>query len=234
MTRSRPRTLGVALLVSSLALTVAGCTAGSDTAQTPAPSSSAPTGTPTTAPSVTPSASASAVPDAPAGPDGASGGGGDLGEGAGDAASRCTVSELSGSVGDGGGLDGGGGAAGSYGVAIFLDNVGDRACVLQGWPGVSFVGGGDGTQIGNAATLDRSSPHEAVTLQPGDDVQAILRIVQAGNYPAADCEPTTIDGFRIYPPGSRQSLFVGASGSIFEACASTGVQQLSVGALQTY
>ena len=75
---------------------------------------------------------------------------------------QCATSDLSGAIGPGAG-----GAAGSVGVTIVLTNNGSASCELQGWPGVAFVGGGNGTQLGKPATLDRSTPHPTVTLAPG-------------------------------------------------------------------
>lgn len=213
-----------AVVVASVAVVLSGCSSSGAPDAT-----AAPTVTVTASPSTgmpTPTAAATATP----GPDGASGGGGDLGDGApGDASSRCTVGELSAEI-----ADGGGGAAGSYGVAIILTNSGQRSCTLQGWPGVSFVGDGNGTQIGAPAALDRSSSHETHTLAPGGEVQTIVQIAQTGNYDAAECRPQATDGFRVYPPGSLESIFVPASGSSYEACANAQVQQVTVSALATF
>ena len=190
---------------------------------TPTPTP-APTASGTPAPEPAPSAPVTSTP----GPDGASGGGGDLGDGAaGSVGDRCTVDELQGGIDDGGG-----GAAGSVGVALILTNAGDRTCELQGWPGVSFVGGGDGTQLGASATLDRSTAHPTVEIAPGGYAQAILTMVQAGNYDDAECEPQQSEGFRVYPPGSTASLYIEAGGRLFTACTSPDVQQLSVGAIE--
>jgi len=226
------------VLASSLGVFVSGCTSGdpgtsaTDASSSASPSTSASASAP--AASDSPAATDPAEPSATPGPDGASGGGGDLGDGASsDASARCTVDELGIEIADGGG-QGGGGAAGSYGVAFVFTNTGDRACTLQGWPGVSFVGGGDGTQIGASATLDRGTPHETQDLAPGGETQAVVEITQAGNYDPAECQPTATDGFRIYPPGSVRSIFVGASGSSYEACADTAVQQLSTSALAAF
>lgn len=112
---------------------------------------------------------------------------------------------------------------------LALRNTGSTACTLQGWPGVSFVGGGNGTQIGAAATQEKSSPHPTVTLAAGQTAVAPLKIVQAGNYSKADCSPKTPDGFRVYPPGSKQSLFVKSAD--YQACASADASLLSVQAL---
>ena len=137
---------------------------------------------------------------------------------------QCDTSDLSGSIGKGGG-----GAAGSVEVTLILTNNGSAQCSLQGWPGVSFVGNGNGTQLGNPAKFDRSTPHDTVVLQPGGTAQAPLKITQALNYPDADCKPQKADGFRVYPPGSTESLFVNDGN--FTACTTTTVDLLTVGAL---
>jgi hypothetical protein len=224
MTRSHRSLVPIAVVAATFAVALSGCSSSGGPETTAAPtetvSASPSTGTPT------PTGTATATP----GPDGASGGGGDLGDGAtGEASSRCTVGELTAEI-----ADGGGGAAGSYGVAIILTNAGQRSCTLQGWPGVSFVGDGNGTQIGASAVLDRSSSHESLTLAPGDEVQTIVQIAQTGVYDPAECRPQATDGFRVYPPGSLESIFVPASGSSFEACANADVQQMKVSALATF
>ncbi|WP_260212659.1 MULTISPECIES: DUF4232 domain-containing protein [unclassified Curtobacterium] len=124
---------------------------------------------------------------------------------------------------------GSGGAAGSVIVHLALQNTGSTTCTLQGWPGVSFVGGGNGSQIGAAATQEKNSPHPTVTLAAGQTAVAPLKIVQAGNYSKADCSPKTPDGFRVYPPGSEQSLF--AKDADYQACSSADASLLSVQAL---
>lgn len=137
---------------------------------------------------------------------------------------QCDTGNLSGSIGQGGG-----GAAGSVEVTIVLTNNGSTECSLQGWPGVSFVGDGNGTQLGKAADFDRSTPHPTVVLQPGGTAVAPLKITQALNYDEATCKPKPADGFRVYPPGSTESLFV--KDANVTACTSDTVSLLTVGAL---
>ena len=116
-------------------------------------------------------------------------------------------------------------------MTLVLTNKSTSACTLQGWPGVSFVGGGNGTQIGQAAAFDKTSSHAVVTLAgSGGTAKSTLRIVQAGNYSAADCKPTKADGFRVYPPGQKASIFASKTG--FTACASTAVSLLTVSGLK--
>lgn len=107
-----------------------------------------------------------------------------------------------------------------------LTNTGTADCSLQGWPGVSLVGNGNGTQLGKAADFDRSTAHSTVTLSPGASAKAPLRITQAHNYSNDDCKPQTADGFRIYPPGSTASLFI--QDSTVTACNSQTISLLTV------
>ena len=246
MTTARVRTILPIIGVTAMALLLTACSGGGTGAATAAhPSTGASTGTststspttgPTTAPSrstpaaTTPSTAASAAAPAPSRGSGTAATPAPASTTAGGTAStRCATSQLTGSV-----ADGGGSSAGATRVAIILRNTGARSCTLQGWPGVSFVGGGTGTQIGNAATLDRSTPHQTLTLRPAGEVQAVVTVEDAGNWDSATCHPRVTDGFRVIPPGSRQSLFVPASGALFESCASTSVHQLTTSALASF
>jgi hypothetical protein len=209
----------VATTIGVSALALVGCSSqpsGTPTSTTtvtatttPAPAEGSATASPTAGGSSTGSGSGSADPAAPADGGTASGAG------------TCTVASLAGSI-----TYGGGGGAGSQYRNLALRNTGSTACTLQGWPGVSFVGGGDGRQIGAAATLERNSPHLTVTLAPGATAYAALRIVQAVNYEPGTCTEVTPDGFRVYPPGSKQALFVPWTDD--EACTETSVHLLSV------
>lgn len=197
--------------------TLAGCAsdgqpAATETVTAPPPSPSASASTPQSS-----EEPASAAPSSGSG-SGPSAGSGATGQAAGD---RCAVSSLAGRI-----EAGSGGAAGSVIVHLVLENTGSTTCTVQGWPGVSFVGGGTGKQIGAAATQEKSAPHPTVTLAPGKTAVAALKIVRAENYSAGDCSPQTPDGFRVYPPGSKQSLFV--KDTDYQACASTDASLLSV------
>jgi hypothetical protein len=137
---------------------------------------------------------------------------------------QCDTAGLTGSI-----TSGGGGAAGSVAVTIVLTNNGAKACTLQGWPGVSFVGDGNGTQLGASAEQDQSAAHPTVSLAPGGTATAPLRIAQALNYSSDTCNPQKPDGLRVYPPGSTAALFVKYTD--MTACASKAVSLLTVGAL---
>ena len=153
--------------------------------------------------------------------------GDDDGGAGGSASGRCESPELAGSLLP----EEGGAGAGHYEVRIVLKNEAPETCTLQGWPGVSFVGDGDGEQIGAAAEFDRSSPHETVTLEPGASAQALVRVSQAANY-GDECGETPADGLRVYPPGEKRSLFVQNDQLELTACADIDDPLLEVQALQ--
>jgi hypothetical protein len=109
--------------------------------------------------------------------------------------------------------------AGSYSEVLTFVNKGTSACTLSGYPGVSAVGAGGG-QIGPAA-VRTGQPTGTVTVRPGQAASAVLRVAQAGDFPASACQPQPATGFRVYPPGQTAPVFVGAT---LQACAGSAVQ----------
>ena len=101
---------------------------------------------------------------------------------------------------------------------------------------------GRASRSSGAGTAPRSAPPPRSTAGRAHDPEPRARRRGPGaredrpgrGFDAATCQPTATDGFRIYPPGSVRSIFVGASGSSFEACANTAVQQLSTSALAAF
>ncbi|HMC41211.1 MAG TPA: DUF4232 domain-containing protein [Acidimicrobiales bacterium] len=177
---------------------------------TTAPSSSSSTapGGPTTTPTSTggPSTaptSGAPTPTAPAGP------------------GRCTAGHLTGQ------LTGANGTAGSIYYSLVLTNTGSVTCILQGYPGVSFVTGSHGQQLG--APADRNSGLAPdVTLAPGQSGKAVLQITDATNF-GSGCGVTATDGLRVYPPDQLTSLFIAHTD---RGCADTTDVTLHVGAFQ--
>jgi Protein of unknown function (DUF4232) len=102
------------------------------------------------------------------------------------------------------------GTAGTSYMPIIFTNIGTVSCELHGYPGVSFVGDGNGTQIGAAAVEDTSVAIVQNTLTPGAAVTARLAISDPGNY--SDCSPVPVDGLRIYPPHSYGAAYVATTG----------------------
>ena len=109
------------------------------------------------------------------------------------------------------------GAACSRLVDIVLTNTSDEECTLTGFPGVSAVTSNDGTQLGPAALRETSTEAATVTLAPGAQARAGLKITNVGLLDAAACQPQDADGLRIYPPENTDSLYVAVPG--LQACA---------------
>lgn len=128
----------------------------------------------------------------------------------------CNPSQLSGSVVNEQG------AAGSVIASLTLTNTGGGPCVLDGYPGVSFVGA-DGGIIGMPAARDDSAAGSAITLQPGAAASAALKITQAGVI--GTCNPHDAAGLRVYPPGSHESLVIPYPA---RACGNPKLEQLQV------
>ena len=93
-----------------------------------------------------------------------------------------------------------------YGV-IRLRNTSDRACVVQGYGGLSYVGGGDGTAVG--APADRApGATPRVVLAPGERALSRVSEAVAQDYPRRTCRPADVDAFLVYPPDATRPFFV--------------------------
>jgi hypothetical protein len=101
------------------------------------------------------------------------------------------------------------GTAGSAYQVIVLANVSGKACALYGYPGVSFVSGVGGSQIGKDAARDRTTAPKVVTLAPGQRGSFALRVVDTAALPAAGCDPVTANWLKIFPPENTAALYVG-------------------------
>jgi hypothetical protein len=79
---------------------------------------------------------------------------------------------------------------------------------MFGYPGVSFVTGISGGQIGGAAVRNPTFAAQTVILGPGATAHATLQVVAAQDYPRASCKPVTAHWLRIYPPDQFAPLYV--------------------------
>jgi Protein of unknown function (DUF4232) len=95
----------------------------------------------------------------------------------------------------------------SYG-SLVLRNISSQACHTGGYSGLSYVGGGNGTQIGAPAVRTNPGAVATYVLAPGQRLRNPLDEVTALNYPKRTCRPTHVDGFRVYVPGSRLAQYV--------------------------
>lgn len=120
------------------------------------------------------------------------------------------------------------GAAGTIYYQLRLTNKGGAACTLAGYPGVSFVAGASGAQVGAGAARTPGNA-TALTLAPGQSASSALGIAVASNYGSA-CQITDVAGLRVYPPGQTTALFVPHSD---QACANQADVLLHVGPLGT-
>lgn len=180
--------------LTTTAVTSSTTAAGSSTT-TPGGSS-----TTTTAAPATTASSAAATSSVPAGP------------------SRCASSSLTGSLTDENGT------AGSVYYTLRLANHGASTCILQGWPGVSFVTGSGGRQVG-ASAARIPGPAPSVSLAPGSSAGAVLQITEATNF-GSGCGLTPTAGLRIYPPDQLAAIYVPHPD---QACSNTVDVTLHVG-----
>ena len=234
------------VLVAGLAL--AGCSFSGDVrasgGSATSPRTSAPSREPETAPPAPPATTAppsssgapADPPDEPAPPPGAvspqPGTSTSTGTGTGTAGSQAAVPERCSS--DRLGYDvpvpqGGGGGSASSTTAVVLTNVGDRACTLFGYPGVSFVAGEDRRTAGAPADRQPGTTPARVVLAPGGTASAELTIAAEASVGDGVCQPTDVVGLRIFPPGSTGSALVDRR---VTACGGPDAHQLVVGPVQ--
>ena len=121
------------------------------------------------------------------------------------------------------------GAAGSVYEPLRMTNKGRSSCTLYGYPGVSFVTGGSGNQVGAAASRNTQHSAATVTLAPGATAESIVQVVNHMNYAPSQCKAEDVSGFRVYPPGEKSAAYVPFDRAS-SAC-STDVTQLTVEAV---
>ena len=197
----------------------AGSSSPSSSGSSSSSSSTAPSSPSTSAPSSSSSPSSSTTPASSAS-SGASATGSRAGSSSPGGTTQCTTRHLKVSLATSEG------AAGSTYDTIRLTNTGSTACTLYGYPGVSLVGHGNGTQVGAAAVRDHSRSPRTVTVRAGRSTTFLVRITQAANYPRSQCAPTPADGLRIYPPGNTAALYLPLRSAT--GCAKDSVKLLTV------
>jgi len=100
------------------------------------------------------------------------------------------------------------GAAGSVYQVLDFTNISNVTCTLYGYPGVSLAGGSPVAQVGLAASEDPTPPRKLVTLAPGQVANALLRIVDALNFPASTCGPVKTQWIQVYPPNQTTPIYL--------------------------
>jgi uncharacterized protein DUF4232 len=205
------RTVARGLLLTTTAvatIAVAGCGSGSNNTAT---GGGTPAGTTTTAssgdgttfiPATTPPGGDSNVGPGNGGGEGSGGGGAPLAGGT----PECRASNLKLSLGPSDG------AAGHSFQALRFTNSSSQNCVIVGFPGVSYVTGSAGTQVGVPAQRDGAKGGQII-LKPGQVASAIVSFTDVGVFDASVCKPTPTLGLRVYPPDSTASMFIAQNGT---------------------
>jgi hypothetical protein len=117
------------------------------------------------------------------------------------------------------------GTAGTIYQVVVLTNTSAATCSLYGYPGVSFVTGQGGSQIGKPASKNTVIPPALVTLAPGGKADLLLAVHDAGAYSASTCKLTKVDWLKIYPPGDYGAVYVQYN---TQACGNPSVSIMSV------
>jgi hypothetical protein len=194
------RSIAAIALGSAVAVLAAGCGSGhSNAAVTSELATVTVTQTETTAPT-TPAAAVTTASSAPTTP-------------------ACVTAHLTVTLGQGNG------AAGHTIYPLRFTNTGSDACILGGFPGVSYVTGSTThTQVG-AAAIRNGAAGGAVTLPPNAAATAQVSVGSTGPYPPATCRAIKATGLLVYPPGSTQAVFVAQPLTV---CSNTTLTTLSV------
>jgi Protein of unknown function (DUF4232) len=105
---------------------------------------------------------------------------------------------------------------------------------MYGYPGVSYVTGPAGGQVGSPAKrIPLPDGHaRPVALRPGGAANAVLQVVDTGNYPPSQCQPANGPYLRIYPPGQTAALYAKTGFGPGTACASKAVTTLQIEPVQ--
>jgi hypothetical protein len=133
---------------------------------------------------------------------------------------ECSTSQLKASVSPCGA------AAGTAYVHLDLSNISSRACFLEGYPGVSFVTGQGGRQIGAAADRNPVYARHSIIIAPGAVAHALLGITDAGNYSPSLCGSIiSTSWLKVFPPDQFSALYVPFSS---QACSKKSTVTLHV------
>ena len=119
-------------------------------------------------------------------------------------------------------------AVGSFYVVVIFKNLNNHSCTLYGYPGVAMDAGVPVTPVGLASVEDPATPRELVTLGPHGTAEALLRIADAADYPAATCKPVTTQWLQVIPPNQYVPIYLGYNS---QTCARP-VQILTVDAVR--
>ena len=109
-------------------------------------------------------------------------------------------------------LGSGDAAAGHFYVPIVFTNTGSAPCLMRGFPGVSYVTGDSGSQVGAPATRS-GSIGSSITLAPNATASSVVTVTDVAVFDASSCQPTPVRGFRVYAPDDTASMFIARDGT---------------------
>jgi hypothetical protein len=120
------------------------------------------------------------------------------------AAAACDAAQLNATLD----LRSAGVAAGESLIPLDFTNVSAADCTLAGFAFVTFTTSRAGGQVGAAATADRSLTSRSLLLGAGKSAHLWLRVVEAANFPTAQCRPEVVAGLRVRLPGQGSTIFL--------------------------
>src|SRR5215471_11519371 len=98
-------------------------------------------------------------------------------------------------------------AAGHFYRTLDFTNISGASCTLFGYPGVSFVAGVGGQQIGAAASRSPASKR-LIVLAPGKKAHALVNLLDVLNFPPSKCAATNAHWIKVYPPNQFSATYV--------------------------
>jgi len=104
------------------------------------------------------------------------------------------------------------GAAGHIYQPLRFTNSSAQNCIIVGFPGVTYVTGTNGTQVGAPAQRDGAKGGQ-ILLKPGQVASTIVTFTDVGVFDPSVCKPTPTLGLRVYPPDQTASLFIAQTGT---------------------
>jgi len=98
-------------------------------------------------------------------------------------------------------------AAGHLYRTLDFTNISGASCTLYGYPGISFVTGVGGQQIGAAASRSPASKR-LIVLAPGKTAHAQMDLVDVLNFPPSKCAASNAQWIKVYPPNQFSATYV--------------------------
>jgi hypothetical protein len=106
-------------------------------------------------------------------------------------------------------------------------NISGQSCFTVGFPGVSYVTGDNGQQVG-APAVRTGKIRARVTLAPGAVASTVIHSVDPGVFDVNACKPTPVRGYRIYAPDDRAAMFIALPAGMQGCAGNPPDPQLSV------